>query len=80
MENFVLDIQEKGPWWEREREKVTLPAIINSSWIHLNAEFKDDILIWNASLSSTPFFITLTTGFCLMLPTHLPFPTFILMP
>lgn len=30
--------------------EVSLPAFINSSWIHLNAEFKDDH--WNTSLSS----------------------------
>lgn len=63
---------------ERGRERVTLPAFINSSWIHLNAEFKNDI--WITSLSSTPFFINLTTGFCLMLSTHLLFPSFILSP
>lgn len=37
--------------------EVSLPAFINSSWIHLNAEFKDDHL--NTSLSSIFLFLFL---------------------
>lgn len=51
--------------------EVSLPAFINSSWIHLNAEFKDDH--WNTSLSSIFLFLFLFLFLIVALTTGFPF-------